>query len=258
MGGVTRIVIFEKSIKPISFIAMKGSENDCFFSETFLKGNIKKAIKNLITNAKNEFDAVDTHLTIAPEDYGLTLIDFNQQKLFSLTSYDTPGKFSLMGYETRITSQFYDKNYFQKRTQEGLFKVVNTFKKETYSIEQFFGTQEFDKIAHLINAPKLRKKSNGIIQEDLTSGLHDYGVFPHNFNLDCHYYRNPSELFIDLYNHNYTINQNDLSLWYEYLEDSEDEKVKVQTFYQIQEEKKHLEKTLVDKKDNVALGKLKI
>jgi hypothetical protein len=252
MGGTTRVILFDEKTEPISFLTFTGHENEIFFSKSFVNGDIEKAIKDFIPSEKE----LDPTLILAPEDYGLTLIDFPEKKLFSLTHYDRPGTLSIMSYEMKLSSN----PYFHYLT-EGDFLQVHSKKDNTqYSIKDFFGTNDVALIRQYINVVDIQKQSTGAIQSMTENSFFDYYIQPKTLDLKCSHYKSTSELFIDLYNQNYPLLENHLSLWYEYLdfhEEDETDKNIIKNFYHIQKEKTILD-SQIKSSMNIIPNKMKI
>lgn len=246
MGGTTRVVIIQENQEPLSFITWTGSENEFFFSEHFVKGQIQEGIKDMLDSA-NQF-AEPEMFTLSPEGYGLSVIDFKNKKLFVKTDYDSPSCLSLTSYSLRLDGTYnYEKEKFTQLTKNNYLQVVNGITKEVFTLNEFFGTNEIDEIIKLLQNPDARTHSQGAIKETIASEhLFEFYISPINFDFHYQHYNDTFELFKALYSQNYPINESDINNWNEYLNYQEDEEdiEKIKDFVSSFKEQEHLDNVL--------------
>lgn len=252
MGGQTRVVLLQENHEPLSFITYTGAENYFFFSKNFAENNIQKGIDELVKEAIKYDSIKDT--TLAPDGYGLTVIDFKNKTLHSLTDYDKPGFLGVSSYQLRLMGGYQSdqENEFKYLTQENKLLFINTQTGKKCNIDDFFGTRDTTKINIYLDSLSDRVKSKGEIKNDVSPRLYHYEVSPSNFDFTCHYYENPAQLFIDLHNAQFPFKVSDINEWLNFVENREDEEsLKViQTYLKAHSEKETLEASLANSTKN--------
>jgi hypothetical protein len=249
MGGTTRVVIINENEEPLSFVTWTGSENEFFFSEKFIKGQIAEGIKEMLETAQ-QFSTPEA-FTLSPEGYGLSVIDFKNKKLFIKTDYDSPSRLSLTSYSLRLDGTYnYAQEKFLNLTQNNQLQIVNAITKKIFSLNDFFGTMDVKEIIELLQNVDKRKTIPSVINPNTSSeNLFEYYINPINFDFQYQQYDNTFELFKALYSQNYPINEKDIDAWDEYINirEEEESEEKIKDFATSFKEQNYLNSTLNNK-----------
>jgi hypothetical protein len=223
MGGATKVILIDEKGQLTPLISYTGAENDLFFSEDFLKGNIQKAIDSFIDSSNNFHQnsyCKDEPLTFAPYHYGLNILDFKNKEIHSLTTYDRLGVMNMLRYSMLLR----DDKYIKKITQENLLHFVDENLNKPFSIQEFFGTTNSKLVCQLLKSKENRTtgeiKNYKNVELD---NLGDFHIKPHNLDWSMKRYQEYeiSEYFIDLNQKGFHFSKEDLESWLSYAKNLE-------------------------------------
>lgn len=275
MGGANKLLIIQEKTKPTALVSYTGSENDFFFSQDYLSGNIEKALATLIQESKefheNSYASYEK-LTLSPFHYGMNVIDFTTKTIHTMNGYDMAGLKTLMSF---LVMQ---ENKMRELIEGNLAQIYFAKENKKYLLKDFLGTTDAEKGFNLLKTRGITEKqliknrldSNGIISQYTTnifSNSFDCFLLPHNFDFEVKVYSENAnnntahELFINLYQNGIEFNNQDLKGWYKYLEKSSNNsnnepKDKIKEFLKMTHEKQKLETMIKEKSINKTKNKL--
>lgn len=254
MAGAIKLILLEENQKPEFLICHTGTENEFFFSKSYLNGQIKLAKEELIkTSQLFHYNACrGASLSLAPYKYGLTVIDFSNNHVYSMSFFDTPGCHSLDYVLLMKPTLMYE---LIKQNQAVIYLKKE---KQSYLIQEFLGTTDpiegvevlrmFDENEATI---KKRKQMNGVIQNYAHhSFLGDDNTFilPTScpFTIKEFETEYAHEFFFTLLDKGIEFSQEDTQNWCDYLEQKNYFQASqlIQDRVEILNEKKQLDKTL--------------
>jgi hypothetical protein len=256
MGGSAKIILVEENKAPKALITYTGSENEFFFSENYLKGNIKKALNNFIKASKEYHQhsySKNQPLSFAPYHYGLNTINFKTKKIYSMNGYDIAGLKNLGFFLSLDRNNF--KSLIQNKLADLYFKNTN----QRINIFDFLGTDDPEKgfeLLYCLQSPipaeliAKREKSDGLIKNfahEYFDASHEYFLLPHNFDFEVIEFddENADDYFFALLNDGIDFSKEDIQDWYSYLTHHEEfDAIKKIEDYFIIKEKEKLENTV--------------
>jgi hypothetical protein len=261
MSNIHKLIIISSDNKLTQTIIRTGTENEFFFSDESIFGNINLAVTKFIEQMndselmkkvsayqqgimlKKEDDIEDN--VLAPVFYGITVINMINQKIDFMGFQDPPGSINTSlfhHYLAKMNASSINDRIIDY-TEKNLLKLLNQNTQERYSIKEFFGTTNRQEICLYLASKSARKSAFGIIKK--VKNLADFSIIPHNLNNTLTYYRreDADKLFKSL-SHTIEFKEQDIQAWSNYLDAYGSDTAiinKIRDYVKLCHEKKHLE-----------------
>jgi hypothetical protein len=241
MPQLNRLIIIQENAEPISLIVNLNQENHFLYSQEVLSGDIQTGIKNLIETS------IESQGDFYPIDHGLNIIDFKEKEILSMNRRSWPSEIPFIALKGII-----DLNHnLHLALKNNLVNIVHKKTQTSYSVQEFFGTNEVYQIKLLLedNYPDYRKESKGVItqyaHEFLSTSFAKFIVKPYNCDLINHNIdpNDAQEMFFKLYD-KIQLDEKNIQSWLNYSEDYLDSQV-LENAIKTRQEKDRLEKVIM-------------
>lgn len=156
MGGTVAETIRKEDGQIIKMARKTGAYNWMFFSKDFNSGKIEEAIDAHVqkfTEMKDDFESGEPYKFpmspvygwcdhIAPTDYGLVVIDFQNKKIHSMQGYDVPGTLYSISLSKHMGGDKETKEAYKFMAENNLFEVYDNDMKHLGDIHSVFGAKD--------------------------------------------------------------------------------------------------------------------
>lgn len=219
MGGTVAVTIRKKDGTIYKMARKTGSYTGMFFSEDFANGDFDKAIDSYIkifTEMKEDYEKGEPYKfamspfygwcnELAPFDYGLVVIDFKDNVIYSMQEYDLPGT-TYLGDLFIKSERYFSGNLivhdFNSGETSRLYKILNCDPNDT-------GDDLFKKVS---TNDELMKRSS--IYSLYDEKLENFTLKNYDNDLDS-----LVKFFNDLKIAGFIFNDKEISLWLDYSKD---------------------------------------
>jgi hypothetical protein len=275
-----RLVIKTENAEIISVLESFETINKTLLSPECIHGNFEISIEKLLKiidektghDEKNYVDAdsdVEYHYNeqdfrVVPNKNGLIFIDLKDKKILNNNVYNNLAKYNLLQYMKGLSVKEKHQLTSFKQTQTLLANnelvITQYFKEKKYTIEEFFGTHDIEKIHTSLSDKTMRQYAPGFIQH--LEKIDSYYFEPLNFPMKNVYYNKKpvKDLFIDLHLSGIQFTDDDLRGWYDYLLkiDHAKEIQEIKNYVNQYNETQTLEKAMTLKTSETKTNKIKM
>lgn len=179
MGGYVSEIIRKENGEIIKMCRTTGSYNLMFFSKDFNDNKIDESINEHI---KTYFNVKENHKNksyLAPEDYGIVIIDFKNKKIHSMQGYDKPSHHHFVNinmFNNQESHEIYNFLFTQNKL------TIYTAKNEYLAgFNDFFGNDiSLSKFHQIIkNELKIRYNNEDVLlEEDFNKSFFNLTIQP--------------------------------------------------------------------------------
>lgn len=179
MGGYVSETIRKQNGDIIKMCRVTGSYNFMFFSKDFSNDKINEAIDE---HVKTYFSLKENHKNksyLAPEDYGIVVIDFKNKKIHSMQGYDKPSYQHFVNISMLNNSESHEiYDFLFKQNRLAIYTANNDY---LAGFNDFFGNDiSLSKFHQIIkNEFKIRYNNEDVLlEEDFNKSFFNLTIQP--------------------------------------------------------------------------------